>query len=34
MGIDEGAATIRREEVEDLLDICKVGKEMRIALKA
>jgi hypothetical protein len=34
MGIDEGAATRRRHEVEDLLEICKVGKEMRIALKA
>ena len=34
MGIDEGAATRRRQEVEDQLQMTKVGKQLRIALKA
>jgi len=33
MGIDEGAATRRRHEVEDYLDVTKVGKQLRIALR-
>jgi len=34
MGIDEGAATRRRQEVEDLLEVTRHGKQLRIALKA
>jgi hypothetical protein len=34
LGIDEGAATRRRHEVEDQLEIIRVGKEKRIALRA
>ena len=34
MGIDEGAATRRRQEVEDLLEVTRHGKQLRIALRA
>ena len=34
MGIDSGAATRRRAEVEDLLDVTRHGKQLRIALRA
>lgn len=34
LGIDEGAATRRRQEVEDLLDVTRHGKQLRIALRA
>ena len=34
LGIDEGAATRRRQEVEDLLEVTRHGKQLRIALRA
>ena len=34
MHMDEGAATRRRYEVEDLLEVTRVGKQLRIALRA
>lgn len=34
MGIDEGAATRRRQEVEDRLLVTRHGKQLRIALRA
>jgi len=34
LGIDEGAATRRRHEVEDQLQVTRVGKQLRIALRA
>lgn len=34
MGIDSGAATRRRAEVEDRLEVTKIGKQLRIALRA
>lgn len=34
LGIDEGAATRRRQEIEEHLQMTKVGKQLRIALRA
>jgi hypothetical protein len=34
LGIDEGAATRRRQEVEDQLTVTRHGKQLRIALRA
>lgn len=34
LGIDEGAATRRRQEVEEHLSITRAGKQLRIALKS
>jgi len=34
MNVTDGESSKRVQEIEDLLEICKVGKEMRIALKA
>ena len=34
LGIDEGAATRRRQEVEDLLEVTRHGKQRRSALRA
>ena len=34
LGIDEGAATRRRQEIEDHLQMTRVGKQLKIALRA